>query len=79
MRLTTGRTIEIKGGYKGKNQRLIWEFANSGEPCALVKGWKHKTEYSCKYALTKAAQSTNLPQIYVLIHRGKIYLINTQI
>ena len=82
MNAFNGGIIQIKrrkGGFKGKNQLLIWEFANSGQPCALVEGWTHKSTHVCRYALTRAAKNMKLPHIYVYEHRGKVYLINEQL
>lgn len=82
MKLTYGGKIQVKerkGEFKGPNQRLIWAFVNSGEPCALIDGWKHKSAYTCRWSFTASVKSMNLPQVYVLAHRGKVYLINTQL
>lgn len=79
MHLAYGGRIQVKvrkGGFKGNNQRLIWAFANSGEPCALVEGWKHKNSTVCRHSLLRAITNMNLPHIYAYEHRGKVYLIN---
>ena len=82
MRLVSGGTIKFKerrNGFKSKQQQLIWAFVNSGEPCAKVEGWKHKCAYVCRNSMQRTAKRMNLPQIYVLLHRENVYLINTQL
>lgn len=82
MRLVSGGTIKVKerrNGFKGKQQQLIWAFANSGEPCAKVEGWTHRRAYVCRNSMQRTVKNMNLPQIHVLLHGNSVYLINTQL
>lgn len=61
------------------NFKLLWDFVESGEACAQVEGYPHKSANSCATSLRTAIRNYKLVTIAVVVRRGNVYLIKKDI
>ena len=67
--------IDGVGYKKTKNFLLLEKFMNSGEPCVILKEYKHKNAYVCKETLKQSAIRFRMNDILVRVFDGEVYLI----
>ena len=64
---------------RSDNFKLLWDFVESGEVCAQVEGYPHKTANSCASSLRTAVKNYKLNTVAVVVRRGNVYLIKNDI